>query len=125
MPGASAARISLTACPPSSAALTLDVPKTLLEVGGAPILTHLMRSLRAIEGLSDVVIVTNDRFQGQLQAWIDDQEPLHPITLVNDGTSSNEDRLGALGDLALALERVPTGSEDAIEDWARIARAFA
>ena len=35
--------------------LTLDVPKALLEVGGSPILTHIMRRLRALEGLTEIV----------------------------------------------------------------------
>ena len=94
--------------------LTLDVPKALLEVGGSPILTHIMRRLRALEGLTEIVIVTNGQFFAQFERWREGQEPWVPVTVLNDGTTSHESRLGAIGDLRFALERVPLGDEHAI-----------
>jgi len=94
--------------------LTRDVPKALLEVGGRPILSHLMERLRRLEGLTDVVIVTNDRFYEHFRAWADAQEPWVDLTVLNDGTRTNEDRLGALGDLQLAVDRVPLGDDHAV-----------
>ena len=82
--------------------LTRELPKALLEVGGLPILSHLGRRLRGIEELTDVVIVTNDLFFGHFQRWVEEQEPWVRFTVLNDGTRSNEERLGALGDLQLA-----------------------
>ena len=94
--------------------LTRDVPKALLEVGGRPILSHLMGRLRSLEGLTDVVIVTNDRFYELFQVWISQQEPWVRFTLLHDGTFTNDDRLGALGDLRFALEQVPLEDDHAI-----------
>lgn len=94
--------------------LTRDFPKALLAVGGHDILTHLMRRLQSLEGLTDVVIVTNDRFFERFEAWVEGQEPWVRFTVLNDGTSSNEDRLGALGDLQLALEHVPLEGDHAV-----------
>ena len=42
--------------------LTLDRPKSLLEVGGQPILTRVARRLATLEGLDEIVVVTNARF---------------------------------------------------------------
>ncbi len=94
--------------------LTRELPKALLEVGGVAILSHLMRRLRVIEELTDVVIVTNDLFFGHFQRWVEEQEPWVRFTLLNDDTRSNEERLGALGDLQLALEQVPLEGDHAI-----------
>jgi glucose-1-phosphate thymidylyltransferase len=94
--------------------MTRDVPKALLEVGGRAILSHLMQRLRRLEGLTDVVIVTNDRFYEQLRTWADAQEPWVDLTVLNDGTRTNEGRLGALGDLQLAMDRIPLGDDHAI-----------
>lgn len=94
--------------------LTRDVPKALLEVGGQSILSHLTHRLRALEGLTDVVIVTNDRFYDQFRTWAAAQEPWVRFTVLNDGTRTNDSRLGALGDLQLALRRVPLDDDHAL-----------
>jgi glucose-1-phosphate thymidylyltransferase len=94
--------------------LTRDRPKTLLEVGGKPILSHVIGRLHAIAGLTQVVLVTNERFFQQIEAWLEAQTPQVPFTLLSDGTTSDETKLGALGDLRLALDRVPAGEEDVV-----------
>jgi glucose-1-phosphate thymidylyltransferase len=113
--------------------LTRDFPKPLLEVGGVPILSHLMRRLRSLDGLTDIVLVTNSRFYGRFRDWAEAAEPWARITVLDDGTTSNEDRRGALGDLRFALECVPLGGDDAIvlasdylfdADLAEVQRSF-
>lgn len=94
--------------------LTRDIPKTLLEVGGAPTLTHIMGRLRVLDGLTEVVIVTNKRFLDRFECWLETQDPWVRFTLLNDETTSHENRLGAIGDLRFALEMVPLEDEDAI-----------
>jgi glucose-1-phosphate thymidylyltransferase len=88
--------------------LTRDRPKPLLPVGGRPILEHLLERLAPIESLDGVSVVTNARFADQFRGWADEYEPprreLRP-TIIDDGTTSDEDKLGAIGDLALVLER--------------------
>lgn len=94
--------------------LTRDLPKALIEIGGAPVLTHLMLRMRPLEDLTEVVIVTNSRFHPRFREWLATQEAWVPVTLLDDGTSSDEERLGAMGDLKLALDHVPLGGEDAL-----------
>lgn len=80
--------------------LTLDRPKPLLEVGGRPILEHLLDQLPLSE-ISTVYIVTNAKFASHFRAWAETQTA--PIEVVDDGTTSDDDRLGAIGDLDLVI----------------------
>ena len=94
--------------------VTRNIPKALLEVGDSPILTHIVRRISALNDLTDIVVVTNDRFAAHFQAWSTAQTTPAPITVLNDGTTSDANRLGAIADLAFALEQVPLGGEDAV-----------
>ncbi len=92
--------------------LTRDRAKPLLEVGGAPLLTHITRRFEAIDALDEIVVVTNSRFAADLEAWREGLDCRVPVTVLDDGTRSDDDKLGAIGDLAFALERVPPGGRD-------------
>ena len=97
--------------------LTKDTPKPLLPVAGKPIIDHLVEKADAVPDLGEVVVVTNRRFISHFNAW----RAAHPrgdgISVLDDGTTSNETRIGALADLALAAKyrhRVGTDSRPAI-----------
>lgn len=94
-------------------ALSRETPKPLLQVGGKAIVDYLVDEMSGFAGLDSIHVVTNDRFHGAFAQWRRDRtaraRPGTPtIEVINDGTTSNETRLGALGDLRLALERFPT-----------------
>jgi glucose-1-phosphate thymidylyltransferase len=82
--------------------LTLDRPKHLLEVAGRPILDRLLDQLPLGE-LDAVTVVTNARFAPRFRSWAEEADFLVPIEVVDDGTSSDEDKLGAIGDLDLLV----------------------
>ena len=84
--------------------LTQNTPKPLLPVGGRPMLEHVLDSSEAIGGIDHTYIVTNDKFAGHFEDWRRTQ-PHRTCTVVNDGTTSNEDRLGAIGDLHWVIEQ--------------------
>jgi glucose-1-phosphate thymidylyltransferase len=92
--------------------LTRDRPKPLLEVAGAPILSHILEGVLALEGLSEVVVISNDRFAKHFEAWAAALGAPVPVRVLNDGSTSDDDKLGAIGDLAFALEQAPTRGED-------------
>jgi glucose-1-phosphate thymidylyltransferase len=94
--------------------LTRDVPKAFLEVGGRTILDRIHDQLMRLEGLSEIVIVTNARFFASFDRWREDRDADVAITVLNDGTTSNDGRLGANRDLQLALRQVPLRGEDAV-----------
>src|SRR5215471_5939844 len=86
--------------------LTDDRPKHLLPVGGRPMLDWILDWVMELEDVDGVHLVTNSRFAPDFARWA---EP-HGVTVHDDGTTSNEDRLGAVGDLRLAIESA--GLED-------------
>ena len=92
--------------------LTRDTPKPLLDVAGEPILTRILRRVQALRGVSEVVVIGNDRFAPQFERWAAETESPVPLRVLNDGSRSQDDRLGAVGDLGFALREVPPGDED-------------
>ncbi len=86
--------------------LTRGFPKPLLPVGGKAILDWLLDDLAPTGALSRCAVVTNRRFAPAFRAWSAQKEFPIPIEIVDDGTSSNETRLGAVNDLRLTLERL-------------------
>jgi len=85
--------------------LTLDRPKALLPVGGRPMLEHLLDRLGGTPELDGLYLVTNAKFADRFQAWADGYSGPWPVTIVDDGTTDDETRLGAIGDLELVLRR--------------------
>lgn len=82
--------------------LTDDLSKCLLPVGGRPIVDWILDRIREVAEIDDVHLVTNSRFVQDFERWAAGQ----PGVLVHDdGTTSNDDRLGAIGDVAFTLER--------------------
>jgi glucose-1-phosphate thymidylyltransferase len=80
--------------------LTRDMPKHLLEVAGRPILDRLLEQLPLAE-LDAVYVVTNAKFAERFREWAG-AAPV-AVEVLDDGTTSDEDKLGAIGDLALAI----------------------
>lgn len=87
--------------------LTLDRPKALLEVGGKPMLDRVVERLRPM-GLEGVVVVTNAKFTPHFEQWAEGKDD---VTVVNDGTTSNDDRLGAIGDIGFVVDQLGIDEE--------------
>jgi glucose-1-phosphate thymidylyltransferase len=81
--------------------LTLDRPKHLLEVGGRPILELLLERL-PLDDLDAVYVVTNAKFAERFREWAESYPA--DVIVLDDGTTSEDDRLGAIGDLQLVIE---------------------
>ena len=79
--------------------LTRDRPKPLLPVGGRPVMDWILDRLAPLDDLNHVHVVTNHKFSGHFETWAGDTEFGRPITVHDDGTLSNDDRLGAVGDM--------------------------
>ena len=88
--------------------LTLDTPKPLLRVGGRPMLEHVLERLAPVEAIDEVYVVTNAKFAPHFRAWAEGFSPPRAglrLTVVDDGTTDDETKLGAIGDIGLVLER--------------------
>jgi glucose-1-phosphate thymidylyltransferase len=81
--------------------LTRDRPKHLLEVGGRPILELLLERL-PLDELDAVYVVTNAKFAGRFREWAESYPA--DVVVIDDGTTTDDDRLGAIGDLQLVVE---------------------
>jgi glucose-1-phosphate thymidylyltransferase len=88
--------------------LTLDRPKPLLAVAGRPMLEHVLASLGGVPQLDRIYVVTNAKFAGHFERWAARYMAGRggpPITVIDDGTTDDANKLGAIGDLHLALTR--------------------
>ena len=74
-----------------------------MEVAGKPVLEHIIENLQQIDQIGRISIVTNDKFEPHFNEWLKDFDAKKPVEIINDGTKSNEDRLGALGDIHFAI----------------------
>lgn len=91
--------------------LTENTPKHLLEVGGKPILEHILEKVQSLREIREILIVTNARFHHQFQVWLNHYHSPKKIKLLNDGTISNETRLGAVGDINFVLKEEDVNEE--------------
>jgi glucose-1-phosphate thymidylyltransferase len=86
--------------------LTLNKAKPLLVVGGKPIIEWLVDNLSGIPDLETIYVVTNDKFAADFRAWSQSYQKRHPefkFKVVNDGSTSDDDKLGAIGDIDLVV----------------------
>ena len=86
--------------------LTKNFPKPLLKIGSKTILGRLLDDIDPIADIDEHIIVTNHRFASVFEDWAHKQQYVKPIRIIDDGTSSNETRLGAVGDLLFAMQQL-------------------
>lgn len=88
--------------------LTLSKAKPLLIVAGKPIIEWVVDNLQGVADLGTIYVVTNDKFAADFQAWSERYQSRHPqfkIKIVNDGSKSDDDKLGAIGDINFVVTR--------------------
>lgn len=88
--------------------LTLNKAKPLLTVGGKPMIEWVMDNLADVPNLETVYVVTNDKFASDFQEWSEryrSRQPKFKFKIVNDGSKSDEDKLGAIGDINFVVTR--------------------
>ncbi len=91
--------------------LTDDRSKCLLPVGGKLMVDWILERVREVKEIDEVHVVTNSRFARDFEQWAKLEAG---VTVHDDGTSSNEDRLGAIGDVAFTLDRAGIVDDDVI-----------
>jgi glucose-1-phosphate thymidylyltransferase len=80
--------------------LTENFPKPLLPVGGRPMLDWIVERVEEVGDVDGIHVVTNARYASDFEHWASGRA----IQVHDDGTTSNEDRLGAVGDLRFTIE---------------------
>lgn len=94
--------------------LTKNFPKPLLKIGNNTILGRMLDDIDTIDDIAEHVIVTNHKFAPIFEQWAAEQHYSKPITIIDDGSTTNDNRLGAVCDLLLALSTPPKQGE--VED---------
>jgi glucose-1-phosphate thymidylyltransferase len=97
--------------------LTLTKAKPLLDVAGKPMMEWVIDNLAPIKGIEKVYVVTNNKFAADFQAWADHYNQTHArlaFEIINDGSTSDADKLGAIGDINLVINRAGLAGSDLI-----------
>lgn len=82
--------------------LGINTPKPLLPVAGKPVIDYIIDKINHL--VDEIVVVTNEKFHKEFLEWKNNHAN-KKITVLNDGTTSNEDRLGCVGDMRFALKQ--------------------
>ena len=85
--------------------LTENFPKPLLKVGNKSILGRMLDDIDTFDDIDEHIIVTNHKFANIFEEWKKETNYRKPITIIDDGTETNETRLGAVRDLLLAISQ--------------------
>lgn len=95
--------------------LTLNKAKPLLEVAGKPMIEWVLDNLAPVPDLGTIYVVTNNKFTKDFQNWAKDYVTRHSnleLKIINDGTTSDADKLGAIGDINLVITREELANDD-------------
>lgn len=84
--------------------LTLNKPKALLEVAGRTILDYIYDKIESVKAVSEVYVVTNHKFYNHFVDWKKTRNSSKNIVILDDGTTCEEERLGAIGDIYYAIQ---------------------
>ena len=86
--------------------LTLNMPKALLPVGKKPIIDHIVAQMDTVEEVDEIYVVSNDKFAGHFEEWAKTAKSRVPIRVLNDGTTDDSNKRGAIGDISFVIEEM-------------------
>ena len=88
------------------AELGKNTPKPLLKIQNRYLLEYILEKIKPLKDVEKIVLVTNNKFYGIFQQWAKEQSgSACPISIVNDGTNTPEDRLGSIGDIDFVIRQ--------------------
>lgn len=85
--------------------LTENMPKALLKLGDKTILDMVIEKIDEVGEVDDIYIVTNAKFYENFAGWAESYTGPKKVKVLNDNTTSNDNRLGAIGDLKFVIDK--------------------
>lgn len=95
--------------------LTLTKAKPLLEVAGKPMMEWVIDNLNPISGIEKIYVVTNNKFAADFEDWAtlySKSNPSAQIEIINDRSTGDADKLGAIGDINLVIQKAGLENSD-------------
>lgn len=83
--------------------LTINTPKALLPINKKPIIDYIVDELNTISEIDEIYVVTNRRFAQHFTDWAKTAPGKTPISVLDDGTTSDENKKGAVGDIGFVI----------------------
>ena len=84
--------------------LTLNTPKPLLDIANRKIIDRILDKLGKLDNLFKIYIITNAKFFESFSKWHKASKHKDKIAIINDGSTSNENRLGAIKDIDITIK---------------------
>lgn len=91
--------------------LTKDKPKALLDINHKPIINYIVEQIDTIDAVDEIYVVTNHKFINAFDAWQNEIKSRAKITVLDDGTTAEENRKGAIGDIAFLIDKMNIDDE--------------
>ncbi len=85
--------------------LTKDKPKALLPVCGKPIIDYIIDKLQKVKEVKDITVISNHKFAEDFYKWAESVKSEKPVYVLDDGSTCEDDRLGAIGDIYFAVNK--------------------
>lgn len=87
--------------------ITNHKPKSLLTIRDKPIIEYIIDKIVKVseEKINEILIVTNHRYIKEFQSWLQNYPAIIPVKLIDDGSTNGHDKLGAVGDIAFAIQQ--------------------
>lgn len=85
--------------------MTKEYPKALLKLRRKPIIDYIIAKLEDAPGVKEIIVVTNSKFIAKFRQWQRTAKVKKPLSLVDDLTTSNAHRLGAIGDIDFVIKK--------------------
>jgi len=85
--------------------LTKEYPKPLLLVKDRPIINYIVDKLGKLGDIDEIIVVTNSKFISHFKKWAKGIHTKKRLSLVDDCTKTNDDKLGAVGDINFTLQK--------------------
>ncbi len=91
--------------------LTINKPKALLTINQKPIINYIVEQINTIDVVDEIYVVTNHKFINSFAGWQNETISRAKITVLDDGSTEEQNRKGAIGDIAFVIEKMNIDDE--------------